>query len=600
MKRIGYSILLAIVSSLLITTTVLAVVYKAPFTITEANGNPYTMLGVRVSHDNEWLADNGFMKATALDTRVETLGGLEKGWMVTDDYTFGCTDVPANSQVNLYYTTGNTDATNMDIVTGYQGYITVLDDADLELDDGFTLEIEDAYINTVAGADKYIFFKDDAFRVEVSDSTSGTVSAFIKDVAEAGAPSTDNYSPTANGTLSQNTLTGATRYGAMSDSNDATFLVASTSTYWTDTFTNTTIYTDRDQFDVIDSVKVYWRAYEQGANCDGYATLYISGSPYNGTLEDYTNTWAWYSYEWTQNPDTASDWEVADLNGLEFGFTQREKPAGGTNATTSECYVAIKYYPALTISAVNVTTGEHDIDIMADGVDFEISIDGAVAGDYYDTTTLGGIAVDDNANNILIMDNSTTDFMSYMSYFKLTTDIGGSSLKAWYQPVTMIIGTELVDRQGGDEDGAFTFGSNPAGITATLDYMTSENQPILGFTEDAPTRDILPAITVSDWFGDNTVSGGLLTNPARPFVRLLSDNTQLSELQSWRFLMFTFILLVTVVALRFSRGHLAIVGIGIMACNLLAVALGIYPLWTMFISAVIFIGILVAERTPSL
>lgn len=174
--RLKTSGLLAFVAILIVVAPVLAAAYSAPYTITETNSNAYSLLPVSVSVDNQWLADNGFMESDALDTRVETLGGLERPHMVVDDRTLTAVSVPANSQINLYFKTGSTDLTSMDIITGYGGYITVADAAVLELGDGFEVEIK-GYIDTTAGSDKNLVYKDAAFKIYIS--AEGSIKAEI-------------------------------------------------------------------------------------------------------------------------------------------------------------------------------------------------------------------------------------------------------------------------------------------------------------------------------------------------------------------------------------------------------------------------------------
>ena len=161
------SLALVFLALVVVAAPVLAAAYSASFAITEDSGNAYDMLATQTDANNQWMADNGFMRADALDTRVETLGGSEKPWMVAQDRTLTATAVPADSQVNLYYTTGSTPASSMDIIPGHDGYITIPDDATIELGDTFEIE-QSGYINTDAGADKNLVYKEDAFRTYVS------------------------------------------------------------------------------------------------------------------------------------------------------------------------------------------------------------------------------------------------------------------------------------------------------------------------------------------------------------------------------------------------------------------------------------------------
>ena len=148
MKRLSKAILLSLVALLVASMPVLAAVaYRAAYTIVESGGTAYDMLPTSVLVDNQWLADNGFLQDDALDTRIETLGGLIKPHMVATNKTLTSVPVPADSQTNLYFTTANSDLSSLDIITGYDGYITVDDDATLELGTDFEIEL-DAYVDT--------------------------------------------------------------------------------------------------------------------------------------------------------------------------------------------------------------------------------------------------------------------------------------------------------------------------------------------------------------------------------------------------------------------------------------------------------------------
>jgi len=162
---------------------VFAYVYSATYTVTENASTSYDMLGVWENSNNTWMAANGFMEADALDTRIETLSGLEKPHMVTDNRTFTAIPVPADSQTNLYFTTGSSDLSSFYIIPGYGGYFTVADNATIEPSDNFSIELNDAWINTDAGADKYLFDHNDAtnggIRTFVSPTDSENVTARI-------------------------------------------------------------------------------------------------------------------------------------------------------------------------------------------------------------------------------------------------------------------------------------------------------------------------------------------------------------------------------------------------------------------------------------
>lgn len=172
MKRYLGLIFAVLLIVIIVASPVLAYTYRASLTIQEENGNDYDMLANSVTSPNTWMAENGFMEDDALDTRVETLAGLYKPRMVSSDKILTAVPVPANSQTNLYFTVGNSDD-DMDIITGYDGYVTYPDDATVEDGDDFEHE-NSAYVDTDSGADKNLFYKENAIRTYISGDTDIT------------------------------------------------------------------------------------------------------------------------------------------------------------------------------------------------------------------------------------------------------------------------------------------------------------------------------------------------------------------------------------------------------------------------------------------
>ncbi len=149
MKRI-VNVLISVLVVLLLAVSavpVLAAAYSAAYVVVESSGNAYSMLPVLATVDNQWLAANGFMATHARDTRVGTSGGSYSPHSVADNKTFVVINVPANSNTNLRYTTGNsTLLASLPIITGYGGYITAADLPNLELGNTFSVEVS-TYLN---------------------------------------------------------------------------------------------------------------------------------------------------------------------------------------------------------------------------------------------------------------------------------------------------------------------------------------------------------------------------------------------------------------------------------------------------------------------
>ena len=949
MRKFYKAVLLSTVAVILIATPILAFLYQAPFTIIEDAGTDYDMFPASVLANNTFMAANGFMEADALDTRVETLAGSDKPHMVADDRTLGAVPVEANSQTNLFFTTGDTDLASMDILTGFDGFVTIPDAAALEPGDDFEFEFTDTWIDTSAGAGKNLVSKTDAFSITIS--AEGSITASITGESDTFTPDADPEVDSVDGQVERfigagedwGVIQGAAVGTNKSDSGvtiDAIFSADSNLNKF-DILTRGFLLFDTSplpngatilsaELRVFGTVKTDQRPW-------GDLTLNIfSSSPATDTnliIQDYDQvgvvpfagaiTFAafdpagWNTFTLNANgiaaiddtgvsmfsmreatydaPDIEPAWTASKFG--KFGIQSSE------GANPPELIVTLA---PLTVTAINQTTGEHDVSVTADTVDFEISVDGAVAGDGFDSVALAGVSVPDTAADWILLDSSTNLVTPYSGAYQQTVS---SVLRAWYAPITIVentgeagtadagtqttlddailtqpndfwIGAKLIivtttdtnapqgetsvvtgfdagndrltfdtltavvdagdtytidygtlvsrssifgidfdgtddqvlvtdaatiqnvfdaggtlslwanvtsdgennagrladktswylatdneaggetkltffydfdgaadglwvtddtvttigswdnivvvydnaavannptiyvndvaltvgsgltesttpvgtrvtdaainliigdnvagnraydgiedevwlfsrsitadevtanfndgvgvsipvsstnlelelhmedgsgatasDSSGNSNDGALTnalwvaghvpqtaritWGVNPTGISVTLGSMVAASQPVIGGTEAAPARDILPPITVSDWFGDGTVSGSTLTNPIRPLITAMSDNTTLTEIQVWRLMGVIAILFATVATAFTIRQHQGITAIvaGVMLGGLVAFDSNIFPMWTLVIATGLFIAGVVAERSPSL
>jgi len=130
--------------------------------------------------------------------------------------------------------------------------------------------------------------------------------------------------------------------------------------------------------------------------------------------------------------------------------------------------------------------------------------------------------------------------------------------------------------------------------------MTSSGQPSVGEVPETPTRDLLPPSETSDWFVEPDVSGTLQTNPLRPLITLVSDNTSLTELQTWRWFGIIVVLIVVGTAIRLVPNHLAIACVAGGAATIALVVLTIWPLYALVLLALFAAGGLISERSRSL
>ena len=621
-------LLLIVVSLLLlISSGVVLAAYSADITVTENGTGAHEMLACDVPANIDYMAANDFFAlATGLDTRVQK-GGIDQPHMLRDDTIMFATPVPQNSTSTLQFVTDETPQ-DFYIVPGYSdnstvGFITTLDDVDLELGNDFAIE-QKGWVNTDNASDKNLVYKEDAFRTYISGATDIT-SEIATDVADSIAP----FSSTSDGKITKtfdgNYLTARdSATGIVSAGGTTTNIGQQLSmTYYevqrsffffdtsaipdTATITSATLSlygqtkdTATADFDMViqngqptyphDPLVIGDYAHANYAGDGGsFNTAGLSTVAYNVITLNAAGE-GWINLTGTTKLMVRSSLDIASTAPIDHAsevavYTSEE--AGDTK----DPKLTVNYtYPgfdgSVAVTATGVASGEHDIVVGADGVDFWISVDGAVApAAGYDEVALAGAAVPDNANNWIIGQNNV---MPYMEYYKHTTAVGGSSLKAWYQPIDIIAGTVLPDRQGADEPGAFTWGSNPIGIAVTLGAMSSDYSG--ADVDPAGAQDIAPVLTPPPASpADAARLIGLADNPLTPIIHIFSEVTGIYELWFWWVGSIIIGLMLFGLSYKWLRNMILS---GSLFCAVIAffIALGVYDLWVVMILIVILFG----------
>lgn len=220
----------------------------------------------------------------------------------------------------------------------------------------------------------------------------------------------------------------------------------------------------------------------------------------------------------------------------------------------------------------------------------DATVEGA-GGAAFTSSMVGGIFV--SADGVWYTVSSVTDG----THLELTTTYAGGTLGG--QAYNMY--PKMVDRFGVSQDGAITLGSNPAGVSLSIGVLSSSYQPEIGqVTGITAPLDMMPEAPSGDWFRDPDVSSSLLTNPFRPLVLLISDNTSLTESQTWRYYGIVLLVFVLVLTAYAVRGHYILTGIAVAATFIGLVALTIFPYWSLVFVIFFIVGGWVAERTTQL
>ena len=589
-KKVAIAFLLiTVLVALLPTTTVLAYLYRSPIAVTENASSSYSMLPILWDSNNQWMVDNGFIPSV-LGTRVQTLGGLNKPWMVADNKTLTAIPVPANSQTNLYFVTGESEASAMDIILGNGGYVTTSDSPSLELGDNFTL-VWDSYIDTTNGTDKHLIQKAAALAVYINPTISGNLSAVIfGTTVDASA----NMLVDGTGDYTNLSLSGAaTNWQAVltNDGNTSYVYVSGTNVPLAkDAYTLQQSSPPSPSVPV--SVSVTWYGISSTTNLgQAQPFLRLGGVESAGTQIIENNTAGYGSHTEIISRPGGGSWSWSDINNLQvvIGLNTYNGSAGWTRVTYG--YVTVNYNDGdIIVTATGVSNGEHVVELSADSANLTLTLDGVVV----DNVALGGAFVPANNSNWVFMQNNVTPYVD-----SITVSVNGT-LALWYEPNAIILTTNLPDRSGSNNDGTITWGSNPAGVGATLGSMSSSGRPGIGATSDTSTSDTLPIVGGTDWRPDAEVSATLQANPMRPIVTAVSDNTTLSEYQVWVWLGIIFVVFVTVSVGANVRGHHLITGIAMAAAITLMVVWTVFPWLVLIIAAIVVWGGLVSERSPSL
>tara|TARA_Y100000310_G_scaffold12718_4_gene13109 strand:+ start:1380 stop:3437 length:2058 start_codon:yes stop_codon:yes gene_type:complete len=393
----------------------LALVYSAPFTVTENASVAYDMLPAGVASNNLWMSTNGFMSSTANDTRVETLGGLEQPWLVVDNMTWTAIPVPADSQTNLYFTTGGSEADSMDIITGYDGYVTIADDPALELGDNGNIEQSGWIDTTVIGEE--LVGKSDAFRTYILGTTNITSEI-------SWGTGTETLAPDGAGdeTNIPNLVGAATHWQAeLTDDADVSYVWTAGAGYTRDLYTTNNTIVNRG---TISSVTIHVVAKETIGDSWVRTAIKTGGVAFDGAETALTGAYETYSTGYSTNPQTTNTWTWAEVDAMQIGVSVRTD-GGGSNSRSTQVSATVAYDPTLSVNATGVASGNHTVTTTLDSTDLKIFVDGAEE----DSIALVGATVIDNANDWVLGANNT---LPYTDYYRHT--VGNSTATGFSDP----------------------------------------------------------------------------------------------------------------------------------------------------------------------
>ncbi|RLE46909.1 MAG: hypothetical protein DRJ31_09535, partial [Candidatus Methanomethylicota archaeon] len=108
------------------------------------------------------------------------------------------------------------------------------------------------------------------------------------------------------------------------------------------------------------------------ARASAHTYLKTNGASYNGTTEWLTDTYASYSYQWNNNPQSGNPWTWTEIDNLQVGVgLQAPKgsgPPSGRYARCTQVYVEVNYTPRTyysrgTVTSINLLSGADVVSI---------------------------------------------------------------------------------------------------------------------------------------------------------------------------------------------------------------------------------------------
>ena len=340
-KKLLQSILLSFMAMILFSGVAYAAwEYLFPTTIVDTSNTTRTYLSVFLGYGGQSLVDAAKINSDGLDTNMQIGSTNIKYMMATGNVTAVIPSLPSGGVVTTSLYTGySPEQTVFAIITGSGGYVTVSDNASLELGDNFSTSVS-GYFNTDNGTEKHLIDKGAAFNIAVSPTVSSNITlsifgddSFVSPTSDGGGSWTNKPYAYDNNEATRADFTVAA--GTWSD--NLTLNIAST------TMGSIQLYPNAGAGITTANVSLYY----EGA----WNTVYSATPSYSGNNTIYL----------PENHDVTS----ATLNFY--------NPTGGP---VIAYVVEFKFgTPSATISATGVVSGEHTIRTQADSPYWKLGVD---------------------------------------------------------------------------------------------------------------------------------------------------------------------------------------------------------------------------------
>lgn len=524
--------------------------YYVEFTVSDNSSTDRLALPILTGIPAQSLINADFLDPSGNITRMNE-GSISRDYGVaTGNITLFIPSLLANQSRTFKFYMDYIPSVVHKIIVGVGGYFTVADNTTLEPGDNFTIGLS-GYIDTTANGDNQTIFDhfndvQGGLELYVSDTVSGNITARTKELTY------DNYTEDmggANDNLNKTDVVYATAHDAAVGNFGGATLVCGQAlgfTIWRSFLVfDTTAATPNPSaariylkltsdvsvvdFDVVvqdgqpafpnDPLQVGDYLYTQYTGDGGSLNTagLVVGNIYSIDLNADGLSWI----------NTGGHTKLALISSNDIADTP---PAGNEYVIfeVASYYLELGYGNDVEIFATGVSSGEHDIEVTGNTTDLAIWVDGIEK----DNIAIGA-GIQDVADNWTFMSDATP----YASSVNIIVD---GVLQAWYEPNTMIIGTTLPDRQGGDHNGTITWGANPAGILVSVGGITSYESAVSTSEADSEVSYELPSGSGEEpagWFVSG-VFGGTLTPELKETISDAASDMGMPEQTLWVLLWF--------------------------------------------------------------
>jgi len=408
------SVFIALAMTLMLALPVLAQTWIAyyPTIVIDSSGGGRTALPVITGIEGQSLIDAGVLSSSGLDSRMR-LAGTDIPYMISETQIPTYLDsLPAfgQAQVDLY-TGYSVDATDFDIITGEDGFITIDDTADvapqLELGNDFEIELS-GYVDTTGGADVNLVYKQAAFRTYIDGATNITSEAY-HDTSDT-IYLLPNAAGDATGIEIMFPDTGEAHWEDVDDPvgapDEAATYVSSSNNPTSWDYYNLTAPVWLGDVQTITTVKVTYRARHADANATQHATVRLAAVDSSDETHVFGAAFADHTTATLARPGGGT-WAAADFDTLQVGLGLSDN--GLADPLCTQTYVEVEYTYAFEVTATGIDSGEHTVKTVLHNNVFSIQID----EDVPDTRAAVGVTVPDNDNDWIINQNNVMPWMDY-------------------------------------------------------------------------------------------------------------------------------------------------------------------------------------------